>query len=327
MSAAERMTDSAGADPVRIYISQLSAALEGCDPALRHDALVDAEQHLRAAARAGVPMERAIADYGTPAEVAQAYRDTSRMDAAGLRRPLPLPPCAPPDAPSRGGFARIPIIGVWAQPAAWGALLYFCGLGLALAVFYFSWAVTLGTLAIGLIPTLAGLPLLVFLLASTRGLSLFEGKIVERLLQVRMPRRAQPVTGLPGVGFWKRIGCWLRDVRSWMSLGYLVGNLPVAIVAFTVTVTLFLVSVSLLATPVLYAFDVPMIHSSDNGGGVTLFGSLISRPDGSGAVSGMAVGPLFLVGVALMTGTLWLVRGFGWIYGRVVQEIQVARPQ
>ena len=70
-----------------------------------------------------------------------------------------------------------------------------------------------------------------------------------------------------------------------------------------------------------------VIDARDNGGGITLFGSLISRPDGSGAVSGMAVGPLFLLGVALMTGTLWLVRGFGWICGRVVQAIQVARPQ
>lgn len=26
-------------------------------------------------------------------------------------------------------------------------------------------------------------------------------------------------------------------------------------------------------------------------------------------------------------GTLWLVRGFGFVYGRVVQAIQVARPQ
>jgi hypothetical protein len=24
---------------------------------------------------------------------------------------------------------------------------------------------------------------------------------------------------------------------------------------------------------------------------------------------------------------LWMVRGFGWVYGHVVQAIQVARPQ
>ncbi|NBQ16326.1 MAG: hypothetical protein EBU31_17365, partial [Proteobacteria bacterium] len=32
------------------------------------------------------------------------------------------------------------------------------------------------------------------------------------------------------------------------------------------------------------------------------------------------------VGLALATATLWLARGFGWVYGHVVQAIQVARP-
>jgi hypothetical protein len=37
--------------------------------------------------------------------------------------------------------------------------------------------------------------------------------------------------------------------------------------------------------------------------------------------------PVFILGLALMTGTLWLMRGFGFVYGRVVQAIQVTRPQ
>ena len=154
MSADERIPQqAAGADPVRVYVSQLAAALDGCDPALRHDALVDAEVHLRAAIEAGTPAERAIAAYGTPAEVAHAYRESSGggvivSEGASLR-PLPQPPGAPPDASARYGFAAIPVIGVWAQSAAWGALLYFGGVGLALALFYFSFAVSFGTLAIG----------------------------------------------------------------------------------------------------------------------------------------------------------------------------------
>jgi hypothetical protein len=42
---------------------------------------------------------------------------------------------------------------------------------------------------------------------------------------------------------------------------------------------------------------------------------------------GTAVLPTFLAGIALMTATLWLVRGLGWVYGHVVQAIQVARPR
>jgi hypothetical protein len=36
---------------------------------------------------------------------------------------------------------------------------------------------------------------------------------------------------------------------------------------------------------------------------------------------------LGVIGFLLFTGTLWIARGFGWIYGHVVQAIQVARPQ
>ena len=333
MSADERTPQhAAGADPVRIYTLQLAAELGGCDPALSHDAIIDAEVHLRAAERAGTPIERAIAEYGTPAEVARAYREN--LGAAGLacggaNRPASVTIAASAALPPlRRGFGALPIVGVWAQPEAWGGLLYFGLLSLPLAIFYFTWVAVFGTLAIGLIPTIAGLPLLVLLLASVRGLSRFQGQVIELLLRVRMPRRTQPVAGLAEVGFWKRIGCWLRDVRSWMSLGYLVGNLPMSIILFTITVTLFSVSASLLAAPVFYVFDIPMFgNTGDSEFEVWLFGMLASRPDGSGMISGLAVAPLFVLGLILMTGTLWIVRGFGWVYGRVVQAIQVARPQ
>ncbi len=329
MSADERIPQQAtGPDPVRVYVSQLAAALDGCDPALRHDALVDAEVHLRAAIEAGTPAERAIADYGTPVEVAHAYRESGGGAVTAQDRASSLPPGAPPDAGARRGLAAVPVIGVWARPDAWGALLYFGGIGLVLALFYVSFAVSFGALAIGLMPTVLGLPLLVLLLASVRGLSLFEGKVVEFFLRVRMPRRVQPVAGLAQVGFWKRIGCWLRDVRSWMSLGYLVGNLPVSVVFFTVTFTLFCVSVSFLAAPVFYALNVPMFRNTgDSEFEVWMFGMLLSGPEGNGTISGLAVGPIFILGLAFMTGTLWVARGFGWVYGRVVQAIQVARPQ
>ena len=41
---------------------------------------------------------------------------------------------------------------------------------------------------------------------------------------LRMPRRTQPVAGADHVDFWQRIWCWLKDIRSWMSLGYLLGR-------------------------------------------------------------------------------------------------------
>jgi len=51
-------------------------------------------------------------------------------------------------------------------------------------------------------------------------------------------------------------------------------------------------------------------------------------PDAAGDVwltAPLAVASL-AIGLALATATLWLARGFGWVYGHVVQAIQVARP-
>ena len=244
----------------------------------------------------------------------------ARVDPAP--EPLPQPP-------ANRGFSAVPVIGVWAQPAAWGGLLYFCGLGLALAIAYFAWAATLGTLALGTAPTLLGVPLLLLLLASTRGISLFQGKLVGFLLRATMPQRTQPVAGANGVGFWKRIVCWLGDGRNWLSLGYLFGNLPLSILIFTIMVTALILSVAFLALPVQWALGIPIgFHAPDSGFEYWFFGLQVT-PDVAGKVwlPGVAVAPSLLVGVVLMTGTLWLSRGFGLIYGRIVQGIQVASPQ
>jgi hypothetical protein len=75
MNSADRPSgQSASVDPVRAYLLQLELALETCDPALRHDALIDAEEHLRASVAAGTSPAQAIAEYGSPEEIAAAYR-------------------------------------------------------------------------------------------------------------------------------------------------------------------------------------------------------------------------------------------------------------
>ena len=331
-------------DPVRRYLTQLELELATQDAALRHDALIDAESHLRAAIAAGATPERAVADYGEPAEIAAAYVAAERAQPAWRRSPEPQSahPTAHGVAPSPAGpsasatlqatgFRAIPVIGIWAGRRAWGALVYFGLVGFALSLAYFVWAILLGALSIGLSTIIVGVPLFIFLLGSARALCLFEGKVVELFLGVRMPRRTQPVEGADTVGFWQRIWCWLRDVRSWMSLGYLLGNFPVSIVLFAVTVTIAMTSAVLLAMPVLGALGVPVGHvewDEDVAPSIQFLGSPL-QPDANGDVW-MTV-PLAIVsialGLALATAGLWLMRGLGWIYGHVVQAIQVARPQ
>ena len=329
----------AGLAAIRTYLARLGAELADCDAALRHDALVDAESHLGAAVRSGSSPERAIDEYGSPEEVARAYRAADVAPSPWRGEPSAAPasteasaprPEAPAATAARGrGFRALPVIGIWAQPAAWGALLYFGLVGFALATAYFAWGVGVGALALGLLPTLLGLPIFVALLGSARAICLFEGRVVQALLGVRMPRRTQPVEGADEVGFWRRIWCWLRDVRSWLSLAYLLGNFPVSVAAFSVTVTLVATGAALTVAPVLSLLGLPFASVDADADVAIQFLWYRLRPDGDGNVwlPGTAALPSIGIGLVILTATLWLARGLGWVYGHVVQAIQVARPQ
>ena len=342
------------ADPIRAYLIQLEAAMAGRDAALVHDAVLDADAHLRAAVRAGASPERAVAEYGTPEEVARAYVEAESGPRGWRDAPAPGPApigtarqaaapvaadarsAAPGSTPSaataaRSGLRDIPVLGIWFDVRAWGALAYFGAVGFVLSLAYFVWAISVGALALGLLPLVIGIPLLVLLLGSARAICLFEGKVVEFFLRVRMPRRVQPVagTGNGEVGFWTRIGCWLRDIRSWMSLGYLVGNFPVAVVTFVVIVTLASVGIALVSLPITSAMGLAAVNTGgDPDVHVNMLGQeLLPDADGNIVVPILPALLLGLIGLSLLTGTLWIARGLGVVYGYAVQAIQVARPQ
>lgn len=368
MNSADIPSDqSPSLDPVRAYLLRLELALESCDPALRHDALIDAEEHLRASVAAGTSPAQAIAEYGSPEEIATAYRSIPTTGGSLRSSISALAPSAgsrsepAASAVDRGAsvsgatsgaasteaahsddgaassrwksLRRIPLVGVWFHPIAWRSLAYFGIIGFPLALAYFVWVVTVGTIALGMLPILIGLPLLVFLLGSARALSLFEGKVVELFLGVRMPRRTQPVVGIgegaSHVGFWSRILCWLRDIRSWLSLGYLVGNFPVSLAAFTATLTLSVIGLVLVGMPILDLFGLPIgVAEMDESTRIQFLFTEV-KPDADGKLwlpPGAGI-PSFLLGFCFLTATLWLVRGMGWVYAHVVQAIQVARPR
>ena len=72
------------------YLAQLRGALAGADPAMIQDALSDAETHLHAecAVRPGETEESILAtiigSYGSPADVADAYRQTEKTVQAAF---------------------------------------------------------------------------------------------------------------------------------------------------------------------------------------------------------------------------------------------------
>lgn len=353
MDSAEK-TNPAVSDPIALYLVLLELALAGRSPALIHDAVIDAHAHLRIAVASGRTPQQAVDDFGTPAEIAAAYvvADDSRRGlprdalhstsptagraaledqegapaAAFAHAPVGVPA---PEAPFLKRAQRVPIVGIWFNPYAWGSLLFFTTIGFAFALAVFVWVVAVGALSLGTLPILLGAVLLVLLLGSVRGLCLLDGMLCEFMLGVRMPRRTQPVYTTSDISLWQRLGCWLRDVRSWLSLGYLLGNFPVALVLFVIFVALTATSAGLLGAPVAWLTDSPVVQlDPDTDAQVGVLGMEI-LPDSNGAYRMPFLGALGLFGIGLLlaTATLWLARGTGWVYGHVVQAIQVARPR
>lgn len=224
------------------YLAQLRAQLAGADPAVVQDALYDAEEYLRneTAAQTADPaaaLAAAIEAYGTPDEVAAAYLDTEATVANALRRPEPRP--------DRPAIARF--FGVVADPAAYGALFYML-VSLAAGIIYFTIAVTGVSLSLSLMILIVGVPVALLFLAVVRAVSFAEGRMLEALLGVRMPRRPRVVAQTGNVA--ERVKAWLTDYRTWTTILYMVLMLPLGILYFTLVVTGIALAGSLVVAPI-----------------------------------------------------------------------------
>ena len=239
------------------YLDALKAALKGCDKALVQDALWDAEDHVRSelarrrfqdpAFEEGAALREVLDAYGEPAEVAAAYKGRDAIVSAALA------PMAPPARVEEDG-AEAPrphpsFFGVFKDIRAYTSLLYLL-LSLATGIFFFTWAVTGLSLSLGLLILIIGIPVLIAFLGSVRLLALAEGRLVEALLGVRMPRRQPPTEQEKG---WKaKLKALFTDGRTWTSLAYLLLMLPLGVFFFSLMVTMLSTSLALLATPVVH---------------------------------------------------------------------------
>jgi len=286
------------------YLAQLRQSLAGADPAMLQDALYDAEEYLRSelAEHPGKSEADVIAavasSYGAPDEVADIYRDTEVKVQTALRAPRP-----PRRASTIGRF-----FGVAADPRTYGALFYML-LSLATGIFYFTWTVTGASLSLGLLVLIVGVPLLLLFLASVRVLSLVEGRLVETLLDVRMPRR--PLYADRDKPWRARIADLFTDLRTWSTMLYQLLMLPLGIVYFTLTVTLLSTSLALIFAPVVSLFVdqtyVMQFNGVDYGEGNLWW-----------------IIPLTVaVGVLLLFGTLHLLRGLGKLHGQLAKHMLV----
>lgn len=288
---------------IQDYLNQVRIALGNADPALIQDALYDAEDHLRSVMAENFSLDEATliakiaSSYGSPEEIAAIYLDNEVRVAQALRSPKP------PDRKSIMGR----FFGIVADPHTYGALFYML-LSLATGIFYFTWVVTGVSLSAGLSILIIGIPFMVLFLSTVRVLSLVEGRLVESMLGVRMPRR--PTYGGKEQSLLARIKEMFLDVRTWSTLFYMVMLLPLGIVYFTLAVTGLSVALALISAPIFHVFTSYPLH--------------FIVVDGHDVVAPLWAQPLiFIMGIVALFALLHFVRGLGHLHGQLAKKFLV----
>ncbi len=304
------MTAQTAPRSIEQYLRQLREALAGEDNALVQDALYDAEEYLRAelaAARTLTPpqseadvLERIASTYGAPEEVAAAYRTTEAKVTAALRLPPPMP--------KQTVLGRF--FSVYSDSRTYGALFYLL-LAMFTGIFYFTTAAVGLSLSLGLAILIIGVPFFLLFIGFTRVLSLAEGRLVESLLGVRMPRR--PLTRTPGT-LWERIKEMLGDWRTWTTLIYMGLQLPLGIFYFTLNVVGMALSLAFLVLPFSALFNQgEMVVGNIDGVKLTA------------DFHGLEFVVVPLLGVLLLTTLMHAVRGLGQLHGKLAKTLLVSR--
>ena len=285
------------------YLEALKTEMQGGDSALLQDALADAREHLStalaAARESNAALDEAealktiIDEYGTPEETASAYKEVERRTSPSLKQTVKSQPW----------INRF--FGVYADARAWGALLYML-IAFVTGIFYFTWAVTGISISASFVIFIFGLPLALLFLLSVRGLALLEGRLVEALLGVRMPRR--PLFSHQGMKWFDRLKALVLDKSTWLMLVYMIVQFVLGIVYFVLIVTVLSVSLSFIAIPFAQAFlGQGLINNND----LRYFAPAWSYP------------LLVLGGFLLWTIFMNIARGLGQLHGRFAKWMLV----
>lgn len=288
------------------YLDMLKDALKGADASLVRDALYDAEEYLRAELAANPELSESellaqvAGSYGAPEEVADIYRTTEITVQKALTAPVK----------TQSGSVVKRFFAVAVDPHTYGAMFYML-LSLVTGIFYFTWATTGLSMSAGLMILIIGIPFFILFMASVYAISLIEGRLVETLLGVRMPRR--PVYQTAGRGWMERIKALFADSRTWLSLMYMVLMLPLGVIYFSITVTLLTLAVGFIAAPVLWWMG--------QWGWISFHGHLHL---GTGSLDPAVASPfIFVSGFLLLFVTLHVIRFIGQCHGRLAKHLLV----
>jgi hypothetical protein len=241
------------------YLDALKNEMKDADPALVQDAQADAREHLSlalASVKESAPetseadaLKKIIEEYGTPEETASAYREVEKRTSPLLKQAIK----------PRSIFGRF--FGVYTDPRAWGALLYML-IAFVTGIFYFTWAVTGVSISIPFLIFIFGFPFALLFLLSVRGLALLEGRLVEALLGVRMPRR--PLFSHADMKWFDRLKALLMDKATWLMLVYMLVQFVLGIAYFVAIITVLSMSLAFMALPFIQLFsDMPVFNWTD----------------------------------------------------------------
>ena len=299
---------------INSYLADLKVALKGADKATIQDALADAEEHLRTALDTekgekedlteNEALDNIIREYGEPAEIAEAYISWE----GSLPLALTGTPAARRSAATVNGRAYPGFFGVFADPRAWGGMVFML-ISLATGTLYFSWAVIGLSTSLGVMVLIIGIPVTILFLLSFRGIAFLEGRLVEALLGERMPRRASFTDS--SLGWLERLKQLLTGKATWLSWIYMVLMLPLGIIYFTVMITLISLSLGFIASPIAaIVFNLPVMT--------------INSGDGIWSLPEYLTPLLAFVGVGLGTVTMHLARWTGKIHGKFAKALLVS---
>jgi len=132
------------------------------------------------------------------------------------------------------------------DPRTYGRIAYLL-LALPLGVAEFTFLVTALSLGVGLAVTLIGIPILIGSVYAWRWLAGMERQLVGALSGAEIPRPYRPVP--EGASTWKRLHSQLADPATWKDLAFLLLQLPLGIVSFTLAVTVLSVGLGALTLP------------------------------------------------------------------------------
>jgi signal transduction histidine kinase len=167
----------------------------------------------------------------------------------------------------------------------------------------FTFLVTAISFGFGTAVTLIGIPVLIGTVFAWRWLAQLERRLIGALVGIEIPSPYRPDP--PGARWWRRFTARLADPATWKDLAFLLLQLPLGILSFTVTVAVLAVGLGTLAEPLYYG-----VATDANWLGWIQVDSLAA------AIALMPIGALILI--VGIPGLGALGRLYGWLAAQLL---------